>query len=232
MVLSIHIGFRHSGKRTISVIVNYTIKTRQLNPTTVIFVVNVELLDGGEVMNQWCIRFLVVLTEASHVSFHNFLDRFIRKVLITDSLLSSIGAFELMQFKNKISQIDFQQKQTSPDILNDYMFSKRITIIEKDDFYFNAHSNNEPHLHVFRVKQDDNEFVSDEEVSRELKPNYISPCSQLTYEADIRNAKERILERRKTNVINRTTVNTEPFIKNRACFTYARNILLLKNIFI
>ena len=52
MVLSIHIGFRHCWKRTISVIVDYTIMRRQLNPTNVIFVVNVKLLDGGEVKNQ------------------------------------------------------------------------------------------------------------------------------------------------------------------------------------
>ena len=109
MVSSIHIGFRHCGKRTISVIVDYTIKSRQLNLTTVFFVVNVELLDGGEVKNQWYIRFLVPITEASHVSFHDCLDRFIRKVLITDSVLSSIGAFELMEFTNKISKIDFKK---------------------------------------------------------------------------------------------------------------------------
>ena len=69
------------------------------------------------------------------MSFHNFLDRFIRKVLMTDSVLSSIGAFELMEFKNKISQIDFQQKQTLLQILKDYMFSKGITILEHDDFF-------------------------------------------------------------------------------------------------
>ena len=40
------------------------------------------------------------------------------------------------------------------------------------------------------------ECVSDEEVAAELGPDYVFPCSQLTYEADIRNAKERILERR------------------------------------
>ena len=83
MVSSIHIGFRHCGKRTISVIVDYTIKSRQLNPTTVIFVVNVVFLDGGKVKNQWCIRFLVPITDAFHVSFDNFLARFIRKVVIT-----------------------------------------------------------------------------------------------------------------------------------------------------
>ena len=109
MVSSIHIGFKHCGKRNISVIVDYTIKSRQLNPTTVIFVVNVELFDEGEVKKKWCIRFLVPTTEASHVSFDNFLEKFIRKVLITDFVLISIGAFELMEFKNKISKIDFQQ---------------------------------------------------------------------------------------------------------------------------
>ena len=150
MVSSIHIGFRHCGKRTISVIVDYTIKSRQLNPTTVIFVVNVELLDWGEVKNQWFIRFLVPITEASHVSFDHFLDKLIRKVLITDSVLSSIGAFELMKFKNKIIQTDLQQKQTSLDILKEYMYSKGITILEHDDFFVNAGANNEPYLHVFR----------------------------------------------------------------------------------
>ena len=173
---------------------------------------NVELLDGVEVKNQWCIRFLVPITEAIHLSFHDFLNRFILKVLITDSILRSIEAFELIKFKNKISRINFQQNQTSIHILKEYLFSKEITILEQDDL-FNASCNNEPHHHVFRFKQDNVEFVSDEEVSRELGPNYISPCCKLTFEADIRNAKERILERHTTNVIDRTIVKTEPSIK-------------------
>ena len=41
------------------------------------------------------------------------------------------------------------------------------------------------------------ECLSDEEVAAELGPDNDPPCSQLTYEADILNAKERILERRK-----------------------------------
>ena len=64
MVVSIHIGFGHCGKKTISVIVNYTIKARQLNPTTVIYVLDVELLDGGKIKNYWCIRLLVLISEA------------------------------------------------------------------------------------------------------------------------------------------------------------------------
>ena len=49
-----------------------------------------------------------------------------------------------------------------------------------------------------KVKTD---LVSDEEVAAELGPDYDPPCSQLTYEADIRNAKEWILERRKKESI-------------------------------
>ena len=41
------------------------------------------------------------------------------------------------------------------------------------------------------------EFVSDKEVAQVLGPEYMSPCSQLTFEADIRIAKEKIHERRK-----------------------------------
>ena len=149
MVSSIHIGFKHCGKKTISVIGYYTINSRQLNPTTVIVVVNVELLDLGEVKNQWSIRFLGLITEASHVSFHNFQDRVNRKILITDSVLRSIKAFELIKLKHKISQIDFQQKQTSLHILKDNMFSKVIKILEHNYFLFNASCKYAPHLNVF-----------------------------------------------------------------------------------
>ena len=93
MVVSIHIGFRHCGKKTISVIVDYSIKARQINPTTVIYVVNPELLDGGEIKNHWCIRFLVPISDTCSKSFHDFLEKFFRRVLITDPVLSSIGAF-------------------------------------------------------------------------------------------------------------------------------------------
>ena len=34
------------------------------------------------------------------------------------------------------------------------------------------------------------EFVSDKEIAQELDPEYMSPCFQLTFEADIRIAKE------------------------------------------
>ena len=51
MVVSIHIGFRYCEKKTISVIVDYSIKARQLNPTTVIYLLDIDLLDKGENKN-------------------------------------------------------------------------------------------------------------------------------------------------------------------------------------
>ena len=137
MVVSIHIGFRHCGNKTISVIVDYTIKARQLNPTTVIYVLDVDLLDEGEIKNHWCIRFLVPTSEACSTSFHVFLEKFIRRVLITDSVLSSIGAFELMVFQNKMDQLDFpKQQQTTLEMFRDFMILKSITVIKHDDLFF------------------------------------------------------------------------------------------------
>ena len=43
-------------------------------------------------------------------------------VFITDPELSSIGAFELMVFQNRIYQLDFPDKQhTALDMLRDFM---------------------------------------------------------------------------------------------------------------
>ena len=49
-------------------------------------------------------------------------------------------------------------------------------------------------------KEVNTECVSDEEVAAELGPDYDPPCSQHTYEVDIRNAKEPILERQKKSL--------------------------------
>ena len=51
------------------------------------------------------------------------------------------------------------------------------------------------------AKEVKTDFVSDEEVTAELGPDYDPPCPQLTYKTDFRNAKERILERRKKKSI-------------------------------
>ena len=126
------------------------------------------------------------------MSFNNFLNKFILKVIITNSVLSLIIIFELIKFKNKISQINFKQIQTLLNIYKDYMFSKKITILEFDDCFFNASCNNELYLLVFRYKRDYNVFVSNEKMSRELEFNYISLFYQHTFKADIRNAIKRI----------------------------------------
>ena len=107
MVLSIHICFRHCGKKTILFIVDYTIKSRQLNPTTVIYVVDVELLDSGENKTHCCIRCFGPTIEAFCKSFCDFLKKFFQRVFITDSVLSFIGAVELMESQNRLEQLDF-----------------------------------------------------------------------------------------------------------------------------
>ena len=130
---------------------DYTIKALKLNPTTVIYVADVELLDGGKTKDHWCSRFLVFIIEAFSMSFHDFLEKFIRRVLITDSILSSIGAFELMVFQNRIDQLDFpQQQQRDLNILRDYIISKSIAVIEHNDhFYGDLIFNDEPDLAMF-----------------------------------------------------------------------------------
>ena len=171
MVVSIHIGFRHCGNKTISVSVDYTIKARQLNSTTVIYVLDVELLDVGEIMNHWCIRFLVPISEACSTSFHDFLEKFIRRVIITDSVLSFIGAFELMVFQNRIDQLEFpKQQQTTLDILKNFMFLKGITVIEHDDLFFgDAIVADEPDLAMFRYKKEEMKIVNHENLDHDIK---------------------------------------------------------------
>ena len=171
MVVSIHIGFRHCGKKTISVIVDYSIKARQINSTTVIYVVDVELLDGVEIKNHWCIRFLVPISEACSTSFHDFLKKFIRRVLITDPVLSSIGAFELIVFQNRIDQLDFpDQQHTALVRLKDFMIFKCITVIEHDDLFFGeAIFNDEPDLAMFRYKTEDKKIVNHENLDHDIK---------------------------------------------------------------
>ena len=110
------------------------------------------------------------------------------------------------------------------------MILKGITVIEHDDLFFSATSNNEPYLKVFRFKQNDQDFISNDELCQELGPNYIPPCSQLTYEADIRIAKERILERRNNNLMFRNTVKTETSIKIEPTACMQRRFCIYKTI--
>ena len=154
MVVSIHIGLRHCWKKTISVIVDYTIIARQINPTTVIYVLDVDLLDGGESKNHWCKRFCVPISEACSTSFHDFLEKFIRRVLITDSVLSSVGACKLMVFQKRMDQLDFPNQQpTALSMLRDFMILKSVTVIEHDLFVGDAIFNDDSDLAMFRYKK-------------------------------------------------------------------------------
>ena len=67
------------------------------------------------------------------------------------------------------------------------------------------------------AKEVKTDCVSEEEVAAELGPDYNPPCSQLTYEADIWNAKKRILECRKKEynhgMIRKTSESIELQVK-------------------
>ena len=153
-------------KKTISAIVDYTIKSRQLNPTTVIYVVDVELLDGGKVK---IIGVYVFLYPPSNPSVSNstiFWKNSFERVLITNAVLRSIGAFELMKFQNRIKQLDFsKQQQTALNIFRDYIISKGSAVIEHYDLLIgDAIFNNEPNLAMFRYKNTNEPFMSHEEL--------------------------------------------------------------------
>ena len=100
------------------------------------------------------------------MSFHDFLEKFIRRVQITDSVFSSIGAFELMVFQYRIDQLDLsQQQQTAINILRYYMISKSIAVIEHDDLFIgDAIFNDELDLAMFRYKNENEKFMSHEEL--------------------------------------------------------------------
>ena len=100
------------------------------------------------------------------MSFHDFLEQFIRKVLITDSVLISIGAFELIVFQNWIDLLDFpQQQQTNLNISRDYINSKSISVIKHNEFFYgDLIFNDEPDLAMFRYKNENEKFLSHTEL--------------------------------------------------------------------
>ena len=77
------------------------------------------------------------------------------------------------------------------------MLTLKVFIIEHSNIFVGgAQFNKKMHLAWFRCKQNDEDFVSDEELLRQLGDNYIQFCSQLTYEEDRWEAKQRIFKRR------------------------------------
>ena len=90
------------------------------------------------------------------------------------------------------------------------LLSKEVQQPENLQFDIMKYEFSKPYVSLVQIKtkyQNSKEFktegVSDEEVATELGPDYDPPCSQLTYEAYILNAKERIMERRKKESVNR-----------------------------
>ena len=64
MVVLIHNCFRYCKTKTILVNVTYAIYARLLNLTTIIYVMDVDLLNRGKMKNHWFIRFLVSINKA------------------------------------------------------------------------------------------------------------------------------------------------------------------------
>ena len=113
-----------------------------------------------------------------------------------------------MKFQNKINQLYFEQNQDAAlNSVREPILTMGISIIEHTDLFVGtATSNKEKHLARFRFKNDDEDFVSHEELHRELGDDYSSPCSQLTYEADWQAAKQWILERLFPDLIVKTPI--------------------------
>ena len=131
------------------------------------------------------------------ISFYNLLQHFVRNFFVTDNVLLSIGAPELIKFKNKIDQLDYHQDQEAALYrLREEMLTFGISIIEHNDLFVGANCNNEYHFCRVQFKEEDAEFVSSVELDRDLGDNYTPPCSQLTYETDRQAAKQQILKRR------------------------------------
>ena len=191
---------------------------------------SIDLIDDNDIKNHWFLWLLVPVYYSSSQYFILFLERFIKTVLITDSVLYSIGALELMKFQNRIKDHDLsgQEKATLEDIRNQ-MLSMNITFIEHEDLFFDGTSfHDEPELAMFRYKDDDKIYISDEELARELGRAYVPPRSQLTYESDRQIAKERILERRCKNcgieIINKSEPTLSMLIRFCLCNTKLHNI--------
>ena len=182
------------------------IKARQINLSTYIYTVGVTLVDENKNKDHWVLRFLVYINYHLKLSFDSFLEQLIRTVIITDSVLYSIGAVELMRFQNTIGQRDITvQDKAEWENLRKSMLSMGVTILEHDDIYHYLTSDHEPGLAVFRYKHEEKYFISDEEFSSELGSVYISAVPALHNENDVRIAKERILERQKKDLGIETT---------------------------
>ena len=169
------------GNENSQVYVKCYIKTSQISLLTVIDTVDINRFNGDDIKKQWCLRFLVTFKLNSSFIFIVFLEEFIRIVLITDSVLFSIGAPELMKSQNKIDKHDLsqQEKQALVD-LRKWMFSFNVIILENNDLFFDCISNNEPHLSMFSYNKEDEDEVRNAD-ARTLEPLNKNLATETSY---------------------------------------------------
>ena len=151
------IGYRQCGLNEIPIRVKYTLNGRPINLTTDILSLAIDLLDEKDIKNHWNLRVLVPNKHSSSQSFIILLERLIRDVFITDSVLNTICAFNLMKFQNKFKDHDLSQEENARlDNLRRRMLLMGITIIEHEDLFFGGSiSTEEPDLAMFRNKEED-----------------------------------------------------------------------------
>ena len=79
-------------------------------------------------------------------------------VIITGSVLYSIGAVELMKFQNKIDQHDITVKAKAEfEDIRKSMLSMGVTILEHDDIYHYSIADHETERKMFRYKEEHSE---------------------------------------------------------------------------
>ena len=142
MKFNFSIGDHHLGERIIPVTVSCDMKTRQINFNTVYYVVEIDLLEGKCRICNWIIRLLVFTFHSMRISFLNFIQHFVRNVVVTDNVLFFIGSPELIEFKNKIDQLDYHQNQEAAlDRLQEEILTLGISIIEHNVLFVGANCN-------------------------------------------------------------------------------------------
>ena len=105
------IGYRQCGLKEILIRLKYILKERPIKLTTDIVAVAIDLLDGNVINNHWCLRFVVLNKHFSSESFILLLQSFIGDVIITDFVLNSIYAFNMMKFHNKFQDYDLSKEK-------------------------------------------------------------------------------------------------------------------------
>ena len=155
------LGYRQCGLKEIPIRVKYLLKGRRINLTTDIVAVAINLLDRKDIKNYWSLQFLVPNKHSSSQSFILLIQRFIRDVFITDSVLNSICVFNLIKFQNKFKDHDLSQEENARlDNLRRRMLLMGITIIKHEDLCFGgAIFKEEPDHAIFRYMKEDEKLL-------------------------------------------------------------------------